>query len=49
MFEEAGLPYTDALDKIPNSRRALVLGELARERGKFDLLHPRLFAARSSG
>jgi predicted DsbA family dithiol-disulfide isomerase len=30
---------------VPNSRRALILGELARERGVLDELHPRLFAA----
>jgi predicted DsbA family dithiol-disulfide isomerase len=30
---------------VPNSRQALVLGELARERRVFDRLHPRLFAA----
>lgn len=45
MFEQAGLPYAGTLDKVPNSRRALVLAELARERGAFDALHPRLFDA----
>jgi predicted DsbA family dithiol-disulfide isomerase len=45
MFEEAGLPYTDSLEKVPNSRKALMVGELARERGVFDALHPRLFDA----
>jgi predicted DsbA family dithiol-disulfide isomerase len=45
MFEQAGLPYTETLEKIPNSRRALLLAELARERGAFDVLHPRLFDA----
>jgi predicted DsbA family dithiol-disulfide isomerase len=45
MFEEAGLPYTDSLGKVPNSRKALMVGELARERGVFDALHPRLFDA----
>jgi predicted DsbA family dithiol-disulfide isomerase len=45
MFEEAGLPYAHTLDKVPNSRRALMLSELARERGVFDALHPRLFDA----
>jgi predicted DsbA family dithiol-disulfide isomerase len=43
MFEEAGLPYAESLEKVPNSRKALMLGELARERGVFDVLHPRLF------
>jgi predicted DsbA family dithiol-disulfide isomerase len=45
MFDRAGLPHTDSLDKVPNSRGALMLGELARERGVFDELHPRLFDA----
>jgi predicted DsbA family dithiol-disulfide isomerase len=45
MFDEAGLPYAGRLEKIPNSRRSLILGELAREKGVFDALHPRLFAA----
>jgi predicted DsbA family dithiol-disulfide isomerase len=39
------LPYAGRLDKVPNSRRSLMLGELARERGVFDALHPRLFHA----
>jgi predicted DsbA family dithiol-disulfide isomerase len=45
MFAEAGLPYADERDKVPNSRRALILGELARDRGLHDQLHPRLFDA----
>jgi predicted DsbA family dithiol-disulfide isomerase len=45
MFEEAGLPYAGSLEKVPNSRKALMLGELARERGVFEALHPRLFDA----
>jgi predicted DsbA family dithiol-disulfide isomerase len=45
MFEEAGLPFTADIGKVPNSRRALMLAELARERGVFDALHPRLFHA----
>jgi predicted DsbA family dithiol-disulfide isomerase len=45
MFEEAGLPYAQTLDKVPNSRRALMLAELARERRALDALHPRLFEA----
>jgi predicted DsbA family dithiol-disulfide isomerase len=45
MFEAAGLPFTRKLDKVPNSRRALALGELARDRGVLDALHPRLFDA----
>ncbi len=45
MFAEVGLPHLDKLDKVPNSRRALMLGELARDRGALDALHPRLFEA----
>jgi predicted DsbA family dithiol-disulfide isomerase len=45
MFEESGLPYSDSLEKVPNSRKALMVGELARERGVFETLHPRLFDA----
>jgi predicted DsbA family dithiol-disulfide isomerase len=45
MFDQVGLPYAGDLVKIPNSRGALMLGELARERGAFDELHPRLFDA----
>jgi predicted DsbA family dithiol-disulfide isomerase len=45
MFDEAGLPHTARLDRVPNSRRAQVLGELARERGLLAQLHPRLFDA----
>jgi protein disulfide-isomerase len=45
MFDEAGLPYTAELEKVPNSRGALMVGELARDRGVYDALHPRLFEA----
>jgi predicted DsbA family dithiol-disulfide isomerase len=45
MFDRAGLPHTDSLEKVPNSRGALMLAELARDRGVFDQLHPRLFDA----
>jgi len=45
MFEEAGLPHAEPLEKVPNSRGALMLGELARDRRAFDELHPRLFNA----
>jgi predicted DsbA family dithiol-disulfide isomerase len=45
IFEEAGLPHAEPLEKIPNSRRALMLAELARDQGVFDALHPRLFDA----
>ena len=45
MFEHAGLPHAARLEKVPNSRRALMVGELARDRGVLDALHPRLFDA----
>ena len=45
MFEQAGLPNAETLEKVPNSRGALMLAELARDRGVFDELHPRLFDA----
>ena len=45
MFDQAGLPHAARLEKVPNSRRSLVLGELARDRGVLDALHPRLFDA----
>ena len=45
MFAEAGLPYAEEIEKVPNSRRSLMLGELARDRGVHAELHPRLFDA----
>jgi predicted DsbA family dithiol-disulfide isomerase len=46
LFEAAGLPHAEEpLAKIPNSRGALIVGELARERGAYEVLHPRLFTA----
>jgi predicted DsbA family dithiol-disulfide isomerase len=45
VFEEEGLPYAATLSKVPNSRRALMLAELARELGAFDSVHRRLFDA----
>jgi predicted DsbA family dithiol-disulfide isomerase len=45
MFTDAGLPFKPDLDKVPNSRLALMLGELARDRGVHEALHPRLFDA----
>jgi predicted DsbA family dithiol-disulfide isomerase len=45
MFDEAGLPHSDTLEKVPNSRQALMLSELARDRGVFEPLHRRLFDA----
>lgn len=45
MFAQAGLPYAENLEKVPNSRRSLMLAELAREREIFDTVHQRLFDA----
>jgi predicted DsbA family dithiol-disulfide isomerase len=45
MFQAEGLPIAETLDRVPNSRRALMLAESARERGAFEALHPRLFDA----
>jgi predicted DsbA family dithiol-disulfide isomerase len=45
MFADAGLPFAPARSKVPNSRHSLMLGELAREQGVYDALHPRLFDA----
>jgi predicted DsbA family dithiol-disulfide isomerase len=39
------LPFAGAIEKVPNSRHALMLGELARDHGVLDDLHPRLFDA----
>ena len=45
MFAEAGLPVSRDITVVPNSRKALRLSELAREHGRFDALHRRLFDA----
>lgn len=45
MFGAVGLPFAGTIEKVPNSRRALMLGELARDQGVLDELHPRLFDA----
>lgn len=45
MFEQAGLPHAERIERIPNSRRSLMLAELARDRGVHGALHPRLFDA----
>src|SRR4051794_32936435 len=44
MFEEAGLPNAER-DFVPNSHPALNVAELARERGVYEELHPRLMTA----
>jgi predicted DsbA family dithiol-disulfide isomerase len=45
MFDAAGLPHADSIERVPNSKRALVLAEYAREQGRFDEVHGRLFRA----
>jgi predicted DsbA family dithiol-disulfide isomerase len=44
MFDEAGLPHAPRT-RIPNSRAALNVAELARERGVHPQLHSRLMSA----
>jgi predicted DsbA family dithiol-disulfide isomerase len=44
MFDAAGLPHAERT-RIPNSRAALNVGELARERGVHSQLHNRLMTA----
>lgn len=45
MFEAAGLPATPAIERVPNSRKALRLVEHARDHGLHSPLHRRLFDA----
>jgi predicted DsbA family dithiol-disulfide isomerase len=45
MFEAAGMAYNPPAAVRSNSRTALRLGELARDQGRFDELHPRLMDA----
>jgi predicted DsbA family dithiol-disulfide isomerase len=45
MFDQAGLPHAVRIERVPNSLRALILGELARDRGVLGALYPRLFDA----
>src|SRR4051794_24037120 len=45
MFAEAGLAYAPAVSKLPNSKRALVLAELPRDRGVYEQVHQRLYEA----
>jgi predicted DsbA family dithiol-disulfide isomerase len=45
MFDAAGLPHADRYERIPNSKRALVLGEIARSAGVFATVHSALFTA----
>jgi predicted DsbA family dithiol-disulfide isomerase len=43
--EEAGLVYNPHPERVPNTRRALELGEWARARGAHDALHERVMDA----
>lgn len=45
MFDAAGLPHAAEIERVPNSKRALVLAEIAREQGRFEEVHRRLFRA----
>jgi predicted DsbA family dithiol-disulfide isomerase len=45
MNEEAGLVYNPHPERVPNTRRALELGEWARSRGAYDELHERIMDA----
>jgi len=45
MFDAAGLPHAESIERVPNSKRALVLAEYAREQGRFEDVHRRLFRA----
>lgn len=45
MFDQAGLPHQDRIEKVPRSLHALMLSELARDRGVFADVHVRLFDA----
>jgi predicted DsbA family dithiol-disulfide isomerase len=44
-FDAAGLAYNPHPDVVPNSRNALRLTELARDRGKHEQVHNRLMDA----
>jgi predicted DsbA family dithiol-disulfide isomerase len=45
MNEEAGLVYNPHPERVPNTRRALELGEWARARGAYDAMHERIMNA----
>jgi predicted DsbA family dithiol-disulfide isomerase len=45
MVEAAGLSYNPPPDRVPNSRRALEVTELARDRGVHEPVHTRLMRA----
>jgi predicted DsbA family dithiol-disulfide isomerase len=45
MIEEAGLPVSTEIDRVPSSRKSLLLAELARDEGKLDDFKRLAFAA----
>jgi predicted DsbA family dithiol-disulfide isomerase len=45
MFEEAGLAYNPPSERVPNTKRALRLAELARDLDRFDAFHGALMDA----
>ena len=45
MFEAAGLPHSRDIEHVPNSRKALLVAEVAREQGLYEPVHERLFRA----
>jgi predicted DsbA family dithiol-disulfide isomerase len=45
MNEDAGLVYNPHPERVPNTRRALELGEWARARGAYDQVHERIMDA----
>lgn len=45
MFDDAGLPYSREITRVPNSRRAQQIIELARDRGRHAALHHRVMDA----
>jgi len=45
MFAAAGLAHRTSQERVPNSRKALLLSERAADLGRLEPLHERLFAA----
>ncbi len=45
LFAAEGQPHRAVQERVPNSRKALMLSERARDLGAYDDLHDRLFAA----
>ncbi len=45
MFAAAGLPHRATQERVPNSRKALLLSERALELGRLEPLHEKLFSA----